>query len=132
MGRTSHRYAAVGTLPVAAWLVLAGTPASVRAQDQPQSTENGAAALAEVTVTATRREESLSKVPISVTALTQEALDDRGIKDFSEVARFTPGDMSQELWSSVLALAVAVAAFLAVDARRRARAARRLAPDESA
>jgi AAT family amino acid transporter/GABA permease len=45
---------------------------------------------------------------------------------------FTPGDMSQELWSSVLALAVAVAAFLAVDARRRARAARRLAPDESA
>src|SRR5579863_4378537 len=91
MRRTSHRYAALGTLPVAAWLVLAGTPASVRAQDQPQSTENGAAALAEVTVTATRREESLSKVPISVTALTQEALDDRGIKDFSEVARFTPG-----------------------------------------
>src|SRR5579863_7797127 len=45
---------------------------------------------------------------------------------------FTPGDMSQELWSSVLALVVAVAAFLAVDARRRARAARRLAPDESA
>ena len=81
----------MGTAPVAAWLVLAGTPASVRAQDQPQSTENGAAALAEVTVTATRREESLSKVPISVTALTQEALDDRGIKDFSEVARFTPG-----------------------------------------
>jgi hypothetical protein len=40
--------------------------------------------------------------------------------------------MSQELWSSVLALAVAVAAFLAVDARRRARAPRRLAPDEPA
>src|SRR5580700_4949972 len=45
---------------------------------------------------------------------------------------FTPGDMSQELWSSVLALAVAVAAFLAVDARRRTRAARRLAPHEGA
>ena len=94
MGRTSHSCAALralGALPLTAWLVLAGTPASVRAQDQPQSTENGATALAEVTVTATRREESLSKVPISVTALTQEALDDRGIKDFSEVARFTPG-----------------------------------------
>jgi L-asparagine transporter-like permease len=37
---------------------------------------------------------------------------------------FTPGDMSQELWSSVVALAVAGAAFLAVDARRRARGAR--------
>jgi iron complex outermembrane recepter protein len=47
--------------------------------------------LQEVVVTATRRAESLSKVPISVTALTQESLDDRGIKDFSEVARFTPG-----------------------------------------
>jgi len=35
-----------------------------------------------------------------------------------------PGDMSQELWSSVIALAVALAAFLAVDARRRGRAAR--------
>lgn len=67
--------------------------------DQPsggpvQSGEEAAApsgALAEVVVTATRRAESLSKVPISVTALTQESLDERGIKDFSEVARFTPG-----------------------------------------
>jgi GABA permease len=39
----------------------------------------------------------------------------------------TPGDMSQELWSSVIALAVALVAFLAVDARRRGRAGR-LAP----
>ena len=42
-------------------------------------------------MTATRHEESLSKVPISVTALTQEALDVRGVKDFQDVARFTPG-----------------------------------------
>jgi iron complex outermembrane recepter protein len=47
--------------------------------------------LQEVTVTATRHEESLSKVPISVTALTQDAMDLRGIKDFQDVARFTPG-----------------------------------------
>jgi iron complex outermembrane receptor protein len=65
--------------PLAAWA------------DQPQSGEEIAPALQEVVVTATRREESLSKVPISVTALTQESLDERGIKDFSEVARFTPG-----------------------------------------
>jgi GABA permease len=37
---------------------------------------------------------------------------------------FTPGDMSQELWSSIVALAVAVAAFLALDVRRRLRVAR--------
>ena len=47
--------------------------------------------LQEIVVTATRHEESLSKVPISVTALTQEALDIRGVKDFQDVARFTPG-----------------------------------------
>ena len=47
--------------------------------------------LQEIVVTATRHEEGLSKVPISVTALTQEAIDDRGIKDFMDVARFTPG-----------------------------------------
>ncbi len=42
-------------------------------------------------MTATRHEESLSKVPISVTALTQDAMDERGIKDFQDIARFTPG-----------------------------------------
>src|SRR3981189_30753 len=47
--------------------------------------------LQEVVVTATRHEESLSKVPISVTALTQESSDRLGIKDFQDVARFTPG-----------------------------------------
>ncbi|MDE2136742.1 MAG: TonB-dependent receptor, partial [Gammaproteobacteria bacterium] len=63
-------------------------------QQATQPTEEATAptgALQEVVVTATRREESLSHVPLSVTALTREALDDRGIKDFSEVARFTPG-----------------------------------------
>jgi outer membrane receptor for ferrienterochelin and colicin len=48
-------------------------------------------ALQEIVVTATRREESISKVPISITALTQEAMDLKGIKDFQDVARFTPG-----------------------------------------
>jgi outer membrane receptor protein involved in Fe transport len=45
----------------------------------------------EVVVTATRREEDLSKVPLSVTALTQEDMDTKGIKDITDVARFTPG-----------------------------------------
>src|SRR5271154_5755251 len=48
-------------------------------------------ALEEIVVTATRREESISRVPISITAITQEAIDQKGIKDFSDVARFTPG-----------------------------------------
>ena len=57
----------------------------------PAPPEEASGPLQEITVTATRHEESLSKVPISVTALTQEAMDIRGIKDFQEAARFTPG-----------------------------------------
>src|ERR1700731_3321836 len=41
--------------------------------------------------TATRREEGISKVPISITALSQDALDQRGIRDLTELVRFTPG-----------------------------------------
>ncbi len=47
--------------------------------------------LEEIVVTATRHEESISKVPISVTALSQETLDLKGIKDFQDIVRFTPG-----------------------------------------
>ncbi len=48
-------------------------------------------ALEEIVVTATRREESISKVPISITAFNQESLDQRGIRDLTELVRFTPG-----------------------------------------
>jgi iron complex outermembrane recepter protein len=50
-----------------------------------------AGALEEIVVTATRREENISRVPISITAFSQDMLDQKGIKDFGDVARFTPG-----------------------------------------
>ncbi|HMH28524.1 MAG TPA: TonB-dependent receptor plug domain-containing protein, partial [Steroidobacteraceae bacterium] len=61
-----------------------------RAQTSPAAEDTGGP-LQEITVTATRHEESLSRVPISLTALTQEAMDVRGIKDFQDIVRFTPG-----------------------------------------
>src|SRR5258708_6212873 len=63
---------------------LADTPPHVSADTTPGPTQ-------EVLVTATRRAESLSKVPISVTALTREDLDAKGIKDVADIARFVPG-----------------------------------------
>jgi outer membrane receptor protein involved in Fe transport len=81
-----------GWIAAVALLACAAGPGRAPAQEQAPASETAApAGLQEVVVTATRREENLSRVPISVTALTQEALDARGIKDFSEVARFTPG-----------------------------------------
>src|SRR5262249_56297808 len=47
--------------------------------------------LQEVVVTATRREEAISNIPISVTAITSANIDALGIRDFNDVARFTPG-----------------------------------------
>ena len=45
----------------------------------------------DIIVTATRRDVMLSKVPISVSAFTEKRVDQLGIKNFSDVARFTPG-----------------------------------------
>jgi outer membrane receptor protein involved in Fe transport len=47
--------------------------------------------LQEVVVTATRREEAISNIPVSVTAITAANIDALGIRDFNDVARFTPG-----------------------------------------
>ena len=67
------------------------TPAAPAAPAAAQEAAEVSGPLQEIVVTATRHEESLSKVPISVTALTQEAMDVRGIKDILDMARFTPG-----------------------------------------
>jgi iron complex outermembrane receptor protein len=80
------RLRTVGTLCIAVCLL---SSRAVRADTAVG--DEAAGPLSEIVVTATRHEESLSKVPISVTAMTQEALDVRGVKDFQDVARFTPG-----------------------------------------
>src|SRR5882724_274138 len=83
------------TLATAFFIVVLGTtaPANVRAanDNQQDSSDRQSGPLQEIVVTATRREENLSKVPISVSAYTQESMDQKGIKDISDVARFTPG-----------------------------------------
>jgi iron complex outermembrane receptor protein len=71
------------------WAAAALSPVLTHAADTGAGEATGP--LSEIIVTATRHEESLSKVPISVTAMTQEDLDVRGVKDFQDVARFTPG-----------------------------------------
>ncbi len=45
----------------------------------------------EIVVTATRKEETLSKVPESVSAFTAAKMEIQGIKSFADVAKFTPG-----------------------------------------
>ena len=50
-----------------------------------------AAGLEEIVVTATRRAESIDRIPLSISAFSQESMDEQGIKSIDDVARFTPG-----------------------------------------
>ena len=77
--RTLMAAAGAGAAPFAGAADVSGTEAAATG------------ALEEIVVTATRREESINRVPISITAITQDAIDQKGIKDFSDVVRFTPG-----------------------------------------
>jgi iron complex outermembrane recepter protein len=89
---SGRRAGAVTVVPLVVLICLSAGPEAGWSQEQAQATEAPAAGpLQEITVTATRREESIAKVPISITALTQENIDERGIKDILDVARFTPG-----------------------------------------
>src|SRR5690606_7120661 len=82
----------------AAAQVAAMTPAQAWAQDQqPEAVaaqderERQATTLDEVIVTATRREERLQDVPVSITTLSQDELNERGIVGYEGLAEATPG-----------------------------------------
>ena len=76
---------------VAAALVATGVASPVHAQTVARATDAGGAMLDEIVVTATRRSAPIDKIPISVSAFTQEGMDQSGIKSIDDVARFTPG-----------------------------------------
>jgi iron complex outermembrane recepter protein len=71
---------------------VSATRSSVDAgKDAAASQEEPALQLEEVTVTATRRAESVEKVPISIQALSQSELTAGGIKSIGDLASVTPG-----------------------------------------
>jgi outer membrane receptor protein involved in Fe transport len=72
-------------------VLAASAGSAVHAQTAPKPADAGGAMLEEVTVTATRRSEPLSKVAISVTAFGAEQMDERGVKDFDDLVRLSPG-----------------------------------------
>lgn len=79
----------------AAELLAAPVSVSAAASEKPgtgdAAHEEAGSGLEEILVTATRRSESISRVPISISALTQQDLLDAGIKDIADVSAATPG-----------------------------------------
>ena len=49
-----------------------------------------------IIVTVQKREQSLQDVPVAVTALDESVLDDLGLDEFDQIARFVPGFEVQE------------------------------------
>lgn len=56
-----------------------------------QSDDTSHEALVEIIVTATKRAENLNKIPISIAALSPEAMAESGVKSFRDVAALVPG-----------------------------------------
>ncbi len=65
---------------------VAASPAAAQAAQEPQSEGIG-----DIVVTAQRREQSLQKVPIAVTAVDGDTLRDIGITRSTDIVRLTPG-----------------------------------------
>ena len=63
-------------------------PQSAQPQ-QPQNTNDEA--LGEITVTATRHEDTVNKVPLSITALTEKTLETQSINTLQDITRSVPG-----------------------------------------
>ena len=59
-------------------------------QNRPADAATSPAGLGEIVVTATRRAEALSKVPLSIVATDQKALDMQGVRSAGDIMRLTP------------------------------------------
>jgi outer membrane receptor protein involved in Fe transport len=101
---SAHRWARLfgGTalaaclLSAPAAMAQAPSPSAPAAADGNGNGNNGAngsagASVSEIVVTATRQAQTLSKVAISISAFTEDKMDQLGVKSFADLARFTPG-----------------------------------------
>lgn len=76
---------------VPAYAQATGQSAAPASQERSQTASVDSEGVAEIVVTATKREESLSKVPISVSAYSQDQMDRQSVREFRDIARLTPG-----------------------------------------
>lgn len=76
------------SLTVMAFVASLGVATPAFAQEAPQAAEENEPGA--IVVTARKREENLLKVPVTVTALTSEALDKRGVVSMQDLAASTP------------------------------------------
>src|SRR5262245_21419523 len=105
MNATSKKCSVTVRMPVsvasaaALALLTSLSTATLHAQQSIATTDRGD--LEEIVVTATRREEVLSKVPISVVAFSQKRLDQQSVHNVQELAAFVPGLQSDPISNTI-------------------------------
>lgn len=91
-----HRLECFWALPVLA-IMLVGDKASALETDSVSLPMSAAPLfLEEMLVTAQKREQRLADVPIAISALSQQALDDLGVENLQQASNFIPGIRIQE------------------------------------
>ncbi len=88
--RQSQSWSRRTTLPGLALLVALPLTAFSQAAAQTSATSTANYPLEEITVTATRREERLQDIPVSVTATTPVQMDAQGLRGIDDLMRLTP------------------------------------------
>lgn len=101
----SHRVSPLSAGASLLALVLTASPAL--AQDQ-ASAEEDSAGLKEITVTARKVEENLQDVPVAVTALSGDELEQRAVIRVQDIGRFTPGMLTRPGSSTPSALTISL------------------------
>ena len=94
MARATLHHTGLAIAVVAALTYMAAAPAA-RAQEaagaQQPAADEEPTTLAGLTVTAQKREEALQDVPISVTAISEQLLQDTGVRDIKDLQVLVPG-----------------------------------------
>lgn len=93
------RYLGATAASVIAFAVpnAASAQALPAAQDTSESVATPEGQVADIVVTARKREESLQNAPLAVSAFTSQDLVERGLNDISDIALFTPGFSQQNI-----------------------------------
>jgi iron complex outermembrane recepter protein len=79
---------------------LIAVPDKIEPGEPPSARERGRRHIEEVIVTAQRREESLTDVPISITVLSQEQISNANITNASDLATYTPSLSANTLFGA--------------------------------
>ncbi|MEH6710341.1 MAG: TonB-dependent receptor [Paraglaciecola polaris] len=84
----------ISKLSCAVLAALAATPAYAQ-EDASKVSKSGKASIETIEVTATKRSESIQDIPVSVTALNGQALENLGVDNFQEYVEFLPNVIFQ-------------------------------------